>query len=82
MESSPISRSKQHRLKTLLNDINMNRYRVYSILLRLNDVQGKEDMTTNALQQLARKELLSPDHYKKLSEFEEITLPAIDQYWS
>ena len=77
MESSHNARSKKHRLKTLLNDIKKNRYRVYSILLRLNDVQGDEDLTTNALQQLAREELLSLNQYKKLRELEEITLSAI-----
>ena len=30
LENSTIARSKQHRLKTLLNDIKKNRYRVYS----------------------------------------------------
>ena len=38
LESSPSVRSKQHRLKKLLNNIKKNRYRVYSILLQLNDV--------------------------------------------
>ena len=77
LENSPIARSKRHWLKTLLNDIKKNRYRVYWILLRLNDVQGDEDMLTNALQQLAREELLSPDQYKNVNELEEINLPAI-----
>ena len=77
LENSPIARSKQHRLKILLIDIKKNRYRVYSILLRLNGVQGDEDMMANALQQLAREELLSPDQYKKLNELEGITLSAI-----
>ena len=35
----------------------------YSIFLRLNDVQGDEDRMTNALQQLAREELLSPEQF-------------------
>ena len=34
-------------------------------------------MMSNTLHQLAREEPLSPNQYKKLSELEEITLPAI-----
>ena len=50
---------------------------MHSILLRLNDVQDAQDIS-NVLQQLTREELLSSlDHYEKLREFEEITLPAV-----
>ena len=34
----PHAGRSQHRLKTLLNDMKKNRYRIYSILLRLSDV--------------------------------------------
>ena len=48
LESSPIARSKQH-------DMKKNPYRLYSILLRLNDFQCDEDMTTNTSQQQLEK---------------------------
>ena len=40
--SPPISLSKQHRLKMLIDGINKNRYRIESIFSRLDEVQDDE----------------------------------------
>ena len=39
IENSPLTKSKQHRLKLLVDDINKNRYHVKSILTTLNNAQ-------------------------------------------
>ena len=76
LESSHILRSKQHRLKMLLNDIKNNRYRVKSILTRLGDTHNKRDVE-HALRQLASEDLLSDEQYEKLMEIEEMDLPMV-----
>ena len=43
--SAAIPKSKQHRLKMLLDDIAQNRYRVQSILRRLADAEGEEQLS-------------------------------------
>ena len=77
LEGSDIAKSSQHRLKTSLNDIKKHHNRVYSILLRLNDVQSVEDGMTNVLEQLDREELLSPEQFEKLNELENIDLSTV-----
>ena len=59
----------------LVDDINKNRYRVKSILTTLNNAQ--EDDIKNALERLARQELLSKEQYEKLAKLEEMDLPSI-----
>ena len=47
IENSPITKSKQRRLKFLVDDINKNRYRVKTILTTLNNAQeDKQDIKT------------------------------------
>ena len=46
LENSKIPKSKQHRIKMLLDDIEKNRYRVEQIFQRLMDVEDKEEMLT------------------------------------
>ena len=56
--SAAIPKSKQHRLKMLLDDIAQNRHRVQSILRRFADAEGEEQLSFT-LEQLSREELLS-----------------------
>ena len=58
----------------LVDDINNNRYRVRSILTRLSNSQ--DDIKTIA-KVLAREELLSKEQFEKLTELEELDLPAV-----
>ena len=51
----------------LLYDIDTNRYRINSILRRLNNSQGD---TKNVLKRLIREELLSEEQFKKLANLE------------
>ena len=53
LESSKIPKSKQHRIKMLLDDIEKNRYRVEKIFQRLVEAEVKEGML-NVLQTLVR----------------------------
>ena len=75
LKNSLVLKSKSHRLKMLVDDINKNRYRVKSILTTLNNVQ--EDDIKNALGRLAREELLSEEQYDKLIKLEKMDLPTI-----
>ena len=77
LEQTNIAKSSQHRLKMLLNDIKNNRYRVNSILQQLNDADGDKDRIKDALEQLAREDLLSDEQFEKILELEDITLPAV-----
>ena len=43
LENSKIPKSKQHRIKILLDDIKKNRYRVEQIFHRLMDVEDRGD---------------------------------------
>ena len=45
LKNSLVLKSKSHRLKILVDDINKNRYRVKSILTNLNNVQ-EDDITS------------------------------------
>ena len=68
LEASPtIELLKQLRVKMLLNDIDKNRFRVESILTRLDMAEDEKDIS-NTLEQLLRQELISPEEYKKLTE--------------
>ena len=58
LEGSAIPKSKQHRLKMLLDDISQNRYRVQSILRRLADAEDEGQLSFTQ-EQLASEELLS-----------------------
>ena len=62
---SPVSRLKIIRLKMLLNNINENRFRVTSILTRLEEAEDVEDIA-NTLKALRREELISLKQYEKL----------------
>ena len=61
----------------VLSDIKNNRYRVYSILTRLNDADDDKDRIKDALQQLAREDLLSDEQFEQLMELEDLSLPAV-----
>ena len=52
-------------MKILLNNINENRYRVTSILTRLEEAEDEEDIA-NTLEALRREELISLEQYEKL----------------
>ena len=77
LEQSNIAKSSQHRLEMLLNDIKNNRYRIYSILMRLNDADGDKDRMKDVLRQLAQEDLLSEEQFAQLMELEDLTLPAV-----
>ena len=49
----------------MFNDIQKNRYRVHSILSRLDDIED-EDRFADAVKNLAREGLISDDQYTKL----------------
>ena len=76
LEGSLITKSKQHRWKMLLNDINSNRYCVQTILTLLNYAQNARDISNN-LEQPVREEMLSHEQYEKLVELEELDLPSV-----
>ena len=44
IENSPVIKSKQLRLKMLVDDINDNRYRVRTTLTRLNNAKDEKDV--------------------------------------
>ena len=75
MKALPIQKSKQHRLKVLVSDIDKNRYRVESVLTRLNHAHEEEDKC-NVLQQLLREDLLSEDQFLRLRESEKDLLES------
>ena len=76
LEASPIAKTKQHRLKMLVDDITSNRYRLQSIFTRLDDAQDKDD-TLHILKELVKEELLSEEQYEELAELEGLDLPAV-----
>ena len=61
------SLSKPLRIKILLNNIDKVRYRVHTILTRLNDLETEEEIP-DILRTLASAELISPDGEKKLMQ--------------
>ena len=65
LEGSTIPKSKQHRLKILLDDIAQNRHRVQTILTRMADTDGEEVFT---LKHLVPEELLSEEQHLKLAD--------------
>ena len=66
-----IPKSTLHRLKSLVNDIDKNKYRIVTIFNRLQNGKDKED-EKNILKQLASEELLSVDQYNQFSKLDEI----------
>ena len=68
LEFSPIEKSKRYRLEMLLNDIDKNRYRVKSILTRLDNAKDEEEDIDNTLKRLAQEELISTEQYEKLKD--------------
>ena len=60
----------------LVNDIAENRYRIQSIFNRLLDVEDKRDML-DILKILHQEKLLSDEQFEKISEIEDVDLPAI-----
>ena len=61
------SLSKPLRIKILLNNIDKVRYRVHTILTRLNDLETEEEIP-DILRTLASAELISPEEEKKLMQ--------------
>ena len=76
LEDSNIAKSSQQRFKTLLKDVENNRYRVHSVLTRLKEVEEDRDIK-HVLQQLAKEELLSEEEFQKIVELEEVALPIV-----
>ena len=66
-----IPKSTLHRLKSLVNDLDKNKYRIVNIFSRLENAKDKED-EKNILKQLASEELLSAEQYNKLSQLDDI----------
>ena len=60
-----IPKSTIHRLKSLVNDLDKNKYRIVNIFNRLQNARDKED-EKNILKQLASEELLSAEQYNRL----------------
>ncbi|MCH2421447.1 MAG: hypothetical protein MK215_05880, partial [Candidatus Poseidoniia archaeon] len=67
LENSRILKSKQHRLKMLVDDIAKNRHRVETIIKRMMDASGEKDIL-DTLKRLAQEELISEEQYLKLVE--------------
>ena len=67
LEGSPTLKSKQHRLNILLDDIAQNRYRVQTILKRLAEAEGEEQLSF-ILKQLTREELFSEEQHLELAK--------------
>ena len=78
LESSKIPKSKQHRIKMLLDDIEKNWYRVEQILQRLMDVEDKEWMLT-VLTTLVHEGHLSDEQFERLSELDDPDLDSIKE---
>ena len=66
-----IPKSTVHRLKSLVNDLEKNKYRIVTVFNRLQNARDKED-EKNILKQLASEELLSVEQYNQLSQLDEI----------
>ena len=73
LETSEIPKSNQHRIKMLLDDITLNRYRIEQNIQRLMDAEDKEAMST-ILQMLVREGLLSDEQFKQLMSWKIQTL--------
>ena len=73
-----LNKLNQHRIKMLLDDITMNRYRIEQIIQRLMDAEDKEEMST-ILQMLVREGLLSDEQFKQLGELEDPDLEKITE---
>ena len=71
--SSPISWSKQHRLKMLIDGISKNRYRIESIFRLLDEAKDDELSILKGLVQ----GLLSDKQFEKLVELDMSDLPAV-----
>ena len=78
LESSKIPKSKQHRIKMLVDDIEKNRYRVEQIFQRLMDAEDKEEMLT-VLKTLVREGHLSDEQFEQLAELEDPDLHTIKE---
>ena len=78
LENSRIPKSKQHRIKMLLDDIEKNRYRVEQIFQRLMDVEDKEEMLT-VLKTLFREGHLSGEQFERVVELEDPDLHTIKE---
>ena len=77
LENSKIPKSKQHRIKMLLDDIEKNRYRVEQIFQRLMDAEDKDGMLT-VLKTLVREGHLSDEQFE-LVELEDPDLHTIKE---
>ena len=70
LENSKIPKSKQHRIRMLLNNIEKNRYRVEQIFQRLMDAEDEDNML-HILKALVREGLLSDEQFERLAELED-----------
>ena len=78
LENSKIPKSKQYRIKMLLDDIEKNRYRVEQISQRLMDTEDKDEMLT-MLKTLVREGHLSDEQFEQLAEMEDPDLHTIKE---
>ena len=78
LDNSKIPKSKHHRIKILLDDIEKNRYRVEQIFQRLMDVEDKEEMLT-VLKTLVSEGYLSGEQFEQLAELEDPDLHTIKE---
>ena len=78
LENSKISKSKQHRIKMLLDDNEKNRHRVEQIFQRLMDSEDKDGMLT-LLKTLLREGHLSDEQFERLAEMEDPDLHTIKE---
>ena len=76
LESSKIPKSKQHRIKMLLDDIEKNRYRVEQTFQRLMDTENKDEML-HVLKTLVCEEHLSDEQFEQLAVLEDPDLDTI-----
>ena len=78
LERSKIPKSKQHRIKMLLDDIEKNRYRVEQIFQRLMDADNKDEMLT-VLKTLVNEGHISDVQFERLAELEDPDLNDIKE---
>ena len=69
---SAIPKSKIHRIRMLVKELEATKYRIRSTISRLCNARDKED-EGNILQQLANEDLLSLEQFKRLSTVENLT---------
>ena len=76
LQSSNLPKSKLIKLKLLVNDLEKNRLRINSILIRLNGVESEEQFL-EILKNLIREELITSEQYEDLKDNFIAELPVI-----